>query len=66
MPDPRPPFPRAEALRIDLQQGWEAEYWTRKLGVSREELAKVIESAGDRVQQVADYLAEHGAPATSE
>jgi len=66
MPDSLYARDGVQPLRIDLNQGWEMEFWTRKLGVSREDLAKVVESAGDNAQEVADYLAENGAPATSE
>jgi hypothetical protein len=52
--------------RIDMRKSADVDHWTRKLGVSREELAKAIESAGDRAQDVARYLAEHGPPATTE
>jgi hypothetical protein len=56
----------SDRLRINMHQGWEVDYWTRKLGVSREELAKAIEIAGDRAHDVADYLADEGRPATTE
>ena len=56
----------SDRLRIDLHESWEVDYWTRKLGVSREELAKAVEVAGDRAHDVADYLARYGTPATSE
>jgi hypothetical protein len=66
MPETAYDRPDIRPLRIDLQQSWEADYWTRKLGVSLEELSKAVESAGDGAQAVADYLAENGAPATTE
>jgi hypothetical protein len=66
MSDPRIHRPDHDRLRIDLRAGWELDYWTRKLGVSREELAKAVEIVGDRAQEVADYIAQQGAPATSE
>lgn len=56
----------SDRLRINMHQSWEVDYWTRKLGVSREELAKAIEASSDRAHDVADYLSEHGRPATSE
>ena len=56
----------SDRLRINMHQGWEVDYWTRKLGVSREELAKAIEITGDRAHDVADYLSNEGRPATTE
>lgn len=51
---------------IDMRKGADVDYWTQRLGVSREELAKAIESAGDSPDEVARYLAENGPPATTE
>lgn len=65
MSQPERPDP-STLTRIDLEQGWQVEYFTEKLGLSREKLAKVIESAGPEVQQVMDYLREWGPPATAE
>lgn len=51
---------------IDLRQGWQVDYFTEKIGLSREALAKIIESTGPRVQDVLDYLKRYGPPATTE
>ncbi len=66
MSDKRASGGEPDRQRIDLREGREVDYWTRKLGVSREELAKAVEIAGDRAHDVADYLAQQGPPATSE
>jgi hypothetical protein len=63
MPDPQAPAPDQ---RIDIRKSADVEYWTQHLGISREELAKAIESAGDRADEVSRYLAENGPPATTE
>ena len=55
-----------ENARIDMRNSEHVDHWVQKLGISREELAKVIESAGDEPNAVAAYLAENGPPATSE
>jgi len=52
--------------RIDMRSRDDVERWTRELGVSAEELAKVIEIVGDDAARVADYIAQEGRPATSE
>lgn len=52
--------------RIDLRSGPSVDHWTRSLGVSREELAAVVAIVGERPSDVADYLEQHGPPATSE
>jgi hypothetical protein len=62
----KPPSGSGPEERIDMRKSADVDRWTRQLGVSREELAKVIESAGDRAQDVARYLAENGPPATTE
>jgi hypothetical protein len=57
---------RSGDSRINLRDGADVDHWTRKLGVSAEELAKVVEVAGDRASDVEQYLAQEGRPATSE
>lgn len=61
------PTPDPSTLQdIDLRQGWQVDYFTEHLGLSREALAKVIESTGPRVKDVLDYLERYGPPATTE
>jgi hypothetical protein len=57
---------RSPDSRIDLRSGPDVDYWTQKLGVSAEQLAKVVELAGDRAGEVQAYLAQEGRPATTE
>jgi hypothetical protein len=52
--------------RIDLRSGPSVDHWTQTLGVSREELAAVVGIVGERPSDVADYLKQHGPPATTD
>jgi len=65
MTTPRQPAADS-AERIDLRSGPSVEHWTESLGVSREELAAVVKIVGERPSDVADYLKQHGPPATTE
>jgi hypothetical protein len=56
--------PRDE--RIDVRDGDSVERWTKALSVSREQLAAVVAIAGDRADDVRDYLEKNGPPATVE
>jgi hypothetical protein len=51
---------------VDLTQGWQVDHFTRELGISREELAKAVEAAGPRLDELREYLRRYGPPATSE
>jgi Protein of unknown function (DUF3606) len=42
--------------RINPEQEHELSYWSDKLGVSREELRKVVEAAGPMVKDVRRHL----------
>jgi hypothetical protein len=33
--------------RINIQEAWEVDYWTKELGASKNELAKVIKKVGN-------------------
>ena len=52
--------------RIDLRDGADVDYWTQKLGVSREQLAAIVAIAGERAADVVDYLKTNGPPTTAE
>jgi hypothetical protein len=43
---------------ISLEQDWEAEYWAKKLGVSRAILEEAIAAVGRSVANVRAYLNE--------
>jgi hypothetical protein len=42
--------------RIDINDPDEVRNWTESLGVSREELQRAVQAAGDRADQVREYL----------
>ena len=42
--------------RIDLSDEDEVRNWTKSLGVSKEELQRAVQAAGDRADKVREYL----------
>jgi hypothetical protein len=44
---------------LSLDQDWEAEYWSRKLGVSTQMLAEAVTAVGFSVARVDAYLKEN-------
>jgi hypothetical protein len=46
---------------LSLEQDWEAEYWARKFGVSRESLDEAVAAVGRSVANVRAYLNEDAA-----
>jgi hypothetical protein len=42
--------------RIDMNDPDEVRNWTESLGVSREELQRAVQAAGDRADRVREYL----------
>ena len=44
---------------IYLHEGWEVAYWTRELGVSREQLLRAVQEAGTGVSAVKRSLGIH-------
>ena len=41
---------------INVNEGYEVSYWTKELGISKEELVAVVEAAGTSVNAVKQYL----------
>ncbi len=41
-----------------LEQDWEAEYWAKRFGVSRESLERAVAAVGRSVANVGAYLNE--------
>lgn len=41
---------------INLNEDYEVSYWTKELGVSKDELAEAVKKAGKSAQAVRDYL----------
>jgi hypothetical protein len=47
---------RQDDQRINLEQDHEVNYWSKELGVSREELRRAVEQAGPMVKNVRQHL----------
>lgn len=47
---------RQDDQRINLDQDHEVSYWSKELGVSREELRRAVEQAGPMVENVRQHL----------
>lgn len=47
---------RQDDQRINLDQDHEVNYWSKELGVSREELRRAVEQAGPMVRSVRQHL----------
>ena len=47
---------KADDSRIDVDQDHELQYWSDKLGVSRDELRKAVQAAGPMVKDVQRHL----------
>jgi ribonuclease PH len=46
--------------RISLSEPWEVQYWTKELGITREELERAVKSAGNSVNAVRQHLGANG------
>jgi hypothetical protein len=44
--------------RISLDEEHEVSYWTKELGVSREELAEAVKNVGNSAERVREHLRE--------
>ena len=42
--------------RINVNERWELDYWTRELGVNEEELSRAVKAVGPAVSAVREYL----------
>jgi hypothetical protein len=42
--------------RINLNEKWEVDYWTRELGLTKDELERAVKAAGDRVDSIRQHL----------
>jgi hypothetical protein len=61
----QPPSDPGDDSRIDIRQRADVERWTSKLGITVDELSKIIEITGNRASDVMDYLREQGSPGTT-
>jgi len=42
--------------RINVEERWEVQYWTKELNVSEQELRRAVEAVGPAVSRVREYL----------
>lgn len=49
-----------DASRVNVNEDYELQYWTRKFGVSADELRAAVEKVGVSAEQVAAYLKGNG------
>jgi hypothetical protein len=47
---------RRDRSKINMHEGYEVKYWTHALGVSREELQKVVDKVGNSAATVRKEL----------
>lgn len=45
--------------KINLSERYEVQYWTRKLGVTRDALERAVKSVGSSAKAIQDYLRGH-------
>ena len=45
-----------DSSRIALGEDYEVEYWTKKFGVTRDELEKAVKAVGNDAEAVEEYL----------
>jgi len=43
--------------KINMGESWEVKYWTRELGISRDELQKIVDKVGNSAATVRKELA---------
>jgi hypothetical protein len=56
MADKRKKKTESDARQIDIHETYELGYWSRRFGVSREELAAAVQRVGTRADAVAREL----------
>lgn len=56
MPDDPKQTGKPDDARINVDQDHELTYWSRKLGVSRDELREAVAKAGPMVKNVQQHL----------
>ena len=46
----------ADRIRINMHGGYEVSYWTKALGVSREELQRLVDKYGNSAAKIKEAL----------
>lgn len=52
----------ADRKRISLDEDYEVQYWTKELGVSREELERAVAAVGNMTDKVREHLGGRSKP----
>lgn len=56
MPDDKNKIGGQDRARINMNEDYEVEDWTKSLGVTRDRLQEAVDTVGDRVDDVRAYL----------
>lgn len=46
----------ADRTKININEGYELDYWSNKFGVSKDKLKAVVQTVGTSAREVEDYL----------
>ncbi len=61
MADDRPKRGAQDRDRININEDYEVQYWSRRFGVSRDELVAAVDAVGPMVTDVAQRLGKSAA-----
>ncbi len=56
MPDNKKETQPQDAKRININEDYEVQYWTKKFGCSKEELKDAVDSVGVSSEKVEEFL----------
>ena len=56
MPDNLKDRAPEDSKRISLREEWEVQYWTKTLGVSKEELERLVKAHGPMADEVRKHV----------
>ncbi|WP_185287880.1 DUF3606 domain-containing protein [Chryseobacterium lactis] len=45
-----------DATRVNVNEDWELNYWSKKFGVTKEQLKNAVKAVGDSAEAVQRYL----------
>jgi hypothetical protein len=60
MPDDKTKVGGQDRARIDMSEDYEVRDWTESFGVSKERLQQAVDAAGDRADDVREWLSKNG------
>lgn len=61
MPDDKTKRGGQDRSRINLNEGYEVQYWTKALGVSRDRLEELVRQHGDSAEKIREVLGKQAA-----